>query len=521
MIKTKIKYLILTLILLLIPNINVSAAYVDVDGIYFNNQSLITTKYISATASSNTFKFTSQTSGNVSYYRFILCMDTKVNTWSDNLSELTDVNFIYTNNSCSYYNSSYTGGKITYLLATYTPGASASFTATITFNAASNFSLQLINASASETPFNIDTSQDYSDVLVDLKKEQEKTQETIKETFEDCTNYIPKYVKTLSDVFIQSNGTELLSDSDGLSVLVYEVPKIGIEYSFKLTSGNRLRVSSSNTLYSAATTDTLSKVLLSDSPTVGNTYKITPNQRYIYLYLSNTSDSVGSVTFNSIKFCSNKIDKTNDKLDEAENTRKGIWETIKSIPGTIGGFFTDLGNKIGNFFTNLLNGIIQGLKDLFIPGEDFFSDWFTSFKAYVELKLGFLATPVTIFIDFIETYSNLSSSNDIVINVPDITVPNFESSKIISATTFNWSQTLKSKTSLNNLWQLYLDFIDVYLILNFLALCERTYNRIFGGDTSNYEYYTTEDSYNVDSDTGEVLGQRHSERTTRRKKVDS
>lgn len=220
------------------------------------------------------------------------------------------------------------------------------------------------------------------------------------------------------------------------------------------------------------------------------------------------------------KICSNRIDDTNNKLDTAENTRKGIWETIKSFPSTFSNFFKDLGDKIGNFFTNLLNGILDGLKSLFIPGDGFFKTWFSDFKTFIEDKLGFLATPFTIFIDFIESYSNLSSSNDIVINIPDISVPNFEDYKIISATKFNWSQTLKSKTSLLNLWNLYLDFIDVFLILNFIGLCEKTYNRIFGGDTSNYEYYTTEDTYNVDVNTGEVLSSKHKEKTTHRKKVD-
>ena len=353
---TKIKYLILAFILLLIPNLKVNAAYVDVSGLYFNNKSLTTTNYISATASSNTFKFTSQTSGTGSYYRFILCMDTKVNTWSDNLSELTDVNFIYTNKSCTYYNSNYTGGKITYLLATYTPTESPSFTATISFNAASNFSLQLINASASDSPYNIDTSQDYSEILDNLSKEQKETQETIKDTFEDCNNYIPKYVNTLSNVFIQNNGTELLSDPDGLSVLVYEVPKVGIEYSFKLTSGNRLRVSSSNILYSGATTNSLSKVLLNDAPVIGNIYKITPNQRYIYLYLSNTSDSVGSVTFNSVEYCSNKIDKTNDKLDSTNDKLDGLNSSI-----TDGDIDNNSGKSFFDSFSSSDHGGISGI----------------------------------------------------------------------------------------------------------------------------------------------------------------
>lgn len=212
--------------------------------------------------------------------------------------------------------------------------------------------------------------------------------------------------------------------------------------------------------------------------------------------------------------------KTNDKLDTAENTRKGIWETIKSIPGTIGTFFDNLGTKIGNFFKDLLDGILEGLKKLFIPEDDYFKNWFDDFKTYFEEKLGFIATPFTIIIDFVNSYLNLSSSNDIIIDVPDITVPNFEQHKIVSATTFNWSQTLRSKQALNTLWQLYLSFIDVYLILNFINLCESKYNRIFGGDTSNYEYYTVEDSYTFDNDTGEVLSSRRNERTTTRKKVE-
>lgn len=217
---------------------------------------------------------------------------------------------------------------------------------------------------------------------------------------------------------------------------------------------------------------------------------------------------------------SNEQKKTNDKLDTAENTRKGIWDTIKSIPGTIGTFFENLGTKIGNFFKDLLDGILEGLKKLFIPEDDYFKNWFDDFKTYFEEKLGFIATPFTIIIDFVNSYLNLSSSNDIIIDVPDITVPNFEENKIISATTFNWSQTLRSKQALNTLWQLYLSFIDVYLILNFINLCENKYNRIFGGDTSNYEYYTVEDSYTFDNDTGEVLSARRNERTTTRKKVE-
>ena len=209
-----------------------------------------------------------------------------------------------------------------------------------------------------------------------------------------------------------------------------------------------------------------------------------------------------------------------NKLDEQTKTSKNIWQTIKSFPSTFSKFFTDLADKIGKFFDNLLTGILDGLKSMFIPSDDFFSNWWDGFSAFMKAKLGFLAKPIDIFITFISGYLNLSDTN-IVINIPNITVPNFEDNIIIKAQTFNWKQLLESKPSFKNLWDLYLDFIDVFLIFNFIGLCEITYARIFGGDTSAYEYYTVEDSYYYDSESGEVQGNpKHSERkTTRRKKV--
>lgn len=187
-----------------------------------------------------------------------------------------------------------------------------------------------------------------------------------------------------------------------------------------------------------------------------------------------------------------------DQNNKAEETRKGIWETIKNLPSA----FLDM------------------LKSLFIPEDNYFSNWFDDLQEFFEEKLGFLVTPFTIFIEFVERYLELDSSNSIVINIPDISVPNFENHVIIKATTFNWTELLESKESLKILWNLYLSFIDVFLILNFINLCHNKYNEIFGGSTSNYEYYTVEDSYTYDNNSGEVLSTRRNERKTIRKKVD-
>lgn len=111
----------------------------------------------------------------------------------------------------------------------------------------------------------------------------------------------------------------------------------------------------------------------------------------------------------------NQNEETNNKLDTAENTRKGIWETIKSIPGTIGTFFDNLGTKIGNFFKDLLDGILEGLKKLFIPEDMSFID---NLKESLENKLGFIASVPLQVIDYI-----LALPNKIFTPITSITFP--------------------------------------------------------------------------------------------------
>ena len=201
------------------------------------------------------------------------------------------------------------------------------------------------------------------------------------------------------------------------------------------------------------------------------------------------------------KICKNRIDAQREQEqknhEKAEETRKGIWQTIKDLPGKI----------------------LDMLKGLFIPGNDYFSNWFNSMKTFFEEKLGFLVTPFDILFSFINNFLDLNDG-DAIINIPNITVPNFENSIIIKAQAFNWSDLLKSKPAFKTLWNLYLDFVDVFLIVNFLNLSLNTYNRIVGNNDISYDYYTVEDSYSYDVNTGEVLSARRNERKTQRKRSD-
>lgn len=96
------------------------------------------------------------------------------------------------------------------------------------------------------------------------------------------------------------------------------------------------------------------------------------------------------------KICSNRIDDTNNKLDQAENTRKSIWQTIKDLPGA---------------FLNML-------KSLIIP-DNF--DFIYDFKDSLENKLGFIASVPMQFINYL-----LSLPNKVFTPITSIFFPEIE-----------------------------------------------------------------------------------------------
>ena len=97
---------------------------------------------------------------------------------------------------------------------------------------------------------------------------------------------------------------------------------------------------------------------------------------YQYFYVSSLTIEPISDVSGELSDLNNKQQQTNNKLDQAEETRQGIWETIKALPGK----FLDM------------------LKGLFIPDNfDFLDD----FKETLETKLGFIAEVPIALIDFI------------------------------------------------------------------------------------------------------------------------
>lgn len=68
-------------------------------------------------------------------------------------------------------------------------------------------------------------------------------------------------------------------------------------------------------------------------------------------------------------------------------------------------------DKISDFFAGFFDGIINALKSLFIPDDEFFSDFFTRLNDFFSEKLGALYTPIDLFVRLLQAIQNASSGS--------------------------------------------------------------------------------------------------------------
>ncbi len=68
-------------------------------------------------------------------------------------------------------------------------------------------------------------------------------------------------------------------------------------------------------------------------------------------------------------------------------------------------------DKISDFFAGFFDGIINALKSLFIPDDEFFSDFFTRLNDFFSEKLGALYTPIDLFVRLLQAIQSASSGS--------------------------------------------------------------------------------------------------------------
>ncbi len=85
--------------------------------------------------------------------------------------------------------------------------------------------------------------------------------------------------------------------------------------------------------------------------------------------------------------------------DEVSNSSEEIQENQDKNTNII----TEALSALGNF-------IIEGLKGLFIPSDEFFSTWFNDLYEFFSDRLGFLMLPVDLVVDFAGLIADADSS---------------------------------------------------------------------------------------------------------------
>lgn len=177
-----------------------------------------------------------------------------------------------------------------------------------------------------------------------------------------------------------------------------------------------------------------------------------------------------------------KIVQEQQKTQEAlkENT-----ETNKNIFQKIGDIFNILNPFSENFFAyKLIELLLNALKSLFIPSDNFFNNWLADLNEYFGDRFGILYYPFEVVVDFLIRFVNACdtmSSSSAVINVPEM---KFMGVSLISAFSYDFNSLLANDT-LKTIHDIYLVVIDVIFSLMLVNLAKNTFAEIFGGRFSD------------------------------------
>lgn len=129
-----------------------------------------------------------------------------------------------------------------------------------------------------------------------------------------------------------------------------------------------------------------------------------------------------------------------------------------------------INNKLDEVKTGIVSGILDGIKNLFIPGDNFFKDYFDELNAWFSDRLGLLYYPIDFLINFFNRFIN-ADYGDATIVIPEIYVPFFESAgPIFEGTTFNFNEFVEQNEKIKWMYNTYLIFADGYLIFLLIGL---------------------------------------------------
>lgn len=196
--------------------------------------------------------------------------------------------------------------------------------------------------------------------------------------------------------------------------------------------------------------------------------------------LNNNFDNLQSSIIESNKDLEETITESNKELQESIDTQteaiKENNETNKNIFEKIGEILSYLNPFSENFFAyKLVELIVDGLKSLFIPADDFFSLYFDELNNWFSDRLGFLYYPLELLFDLLDRFLNINFAEP-VINIPDIKEP-FTDVTLIKSTSLNFNELLENET-LKNVHDIYFIIVDAFIYIGLVTLLYKKYEEV-------------------------------------------
>lgn len=203
---------------------------------------------------------------------------------------------------------------------------------------------------------------------------------------------------------------------------------------------------------------------------------------YQNMYVSGYNITFFNIVKKSDSSCSYDIgtspaEQSNQRLEQIDKSQKETTKEIQKIREENKGFFGNIINTITSIPKMILDGLVDILKKVFIPSEEFFKTFMKDIGDFFKNKLGFLYMPIDIVTKFFERINSLSSGNS-TITIPEVRVPLFNQVLISS-------QNIDLKSNIQQVfgasYDFYLTFIDFVLWILFLKFASNKFKTFIKG----------------------------------------
>jgi len=127
---------------------------------------------------------------------------------------------------------------------------------------------------------------------------------------------------------------------------------------------------------------------------------------------------------------------------------------------------------------SIIDGLLNGIKSLFVPTESDMSEWLTRTQAEISKKLGILGEPI----NFFSTLMNkllVGNSEDFIFHIPELIIPGTDY-KILDAFDINFTELINDHEAFKTIYDGYIVIISGIMVYCFYSYLWSFYDHILG-----------------------------------------